>query len=98
MVRRGSPNTPGKSGVSSVLQANGGNVAQRVWPWQTPKWKGEQKCSSGRKRSNEEIRQKELTADSREEGKPHRDSKVKGEPYTLHFMAVSRKQSLTLFI
>jgi hypothetical protein len=36
------------------------------------KRKGEQKCSSGRKRSNEEIRQKELTADSRKEGKPHR--------------------------
>jgi len=81
-----------------VLHANRGNVAQRVWPWQTPKRKGEQKCSSGRKRSNEEIRQKELTADSREEGKPHRDSKVKGEPYTLHFMTVSRKHSLTLFI
>jgi hypothetical protein len=98
MVRRSSPNTLGKSGVSlSVLFANRGNVAQRVWPWQTHKRKGEQKCSSGRKRLNEANKQKELTADSREEGKPHRDSKVKGEPYTLHFMTVSKKHSLTLF-
>jgi len=81
-----------------VPQVNKGNVAQRRWPWQTPKRKGDLKCSSGRKRSNEEIRQKELTADSREEGKPHRGSKLKREPYTLHFMTVSRKHSLTLFI
>jgi len=71
MVRRSNPNTLGKSGVSvSVQHANRGNVAQRLWQWQTPQRK-EQKCSSGRKRLNEEIRQKELTADSREEDKPH---------------------------
>jgi len=99
MVKRSSPNTLGKSGVSlSVLHANRGNVAQRVWPWQTPKRKGEQKCSSGRKGLNEEIRQKELTADSREEGKPHRDSKVRGETYSLHLETLSMKHSLTLFI
>jgi hypothetical protein len=57
--------TLGKSGLFPVQQANRENVAQRVWPRQTPWRKGEQKCRSGRRGSNEEMRHKGLTAERR---------------------------------
>jgi hypothetical protein len=57
------------------------------------------KGSSGRKMPNEEIRQeRELTEESKEEGKSHVNSKVEEEPYSLHLKTVSRKESLALFI
>jgi hypothetical protein len=49
------------------------------------------------KRPNEECgKERQLTGESKEQSKPHPDSKVAGQPYSLCLKTVSRQKSLTL--